>query len=219
MNLIINEDCQIPNLGEILSKYLPEIGTFVEVGAYDGITHSNTLPLIKAGWSGIYIEPILEYFIKCSKNLSEYKKAVILNKAVANFFGTSEMIKRGEWSTIDGSYNKLVNDHPSASEDLGKETVMVMPLDSILMDQKIENIDLLVIDVEGSEIEVLQGFSIDRYSPKMIIIELHEQSKFWQLHNDVYLNTQVINNFLIELCGYKKIFSDDINSIFIKENI
>ena len=36
---------------------------YLEVGAFDGITHSNTLVLNeKLGWDGILVEPIEEYF-------------------------------------------------------------------------------------------------------------------------------------------------------------
>ena len=64
------------------------------------------------------------------------------------------------------------------------------------------NFDVLVIDTEGTELDVLKGFSIDKWKPKMMIIELHE--------------IDVIEvNKLMEKHNYKKIHEDSINTIFV----
>ena len=49
--------CQIPNLADI---YLENFGYkrdgyFVEVGAYDGVSWSNTFGLAAIGWGGRYL--------------------------------------------------------------------------------------------------------------------------------------------------------------------
>ena len=45
-------------------------GFFVEVGAYDGVTFSNTLLLEKLGWRGLLIEGNLGKLEECRKNRS-----------------------------------------------------------------------------------------------------------------------------------------------------
>ena len=72
------------------------------------------------------------------------------------------------------------------------------------------NFDILVIDVEGGEYEVLKGFSINEWKPKMMIIELHEQYQ----NENIKINDKNINE-LMEKHNYKKIHSDSINSIFV----
>jgi FkbM family methyltransferase len=44
-------------------------------------------------------------------------------------------------------------------------------LNSILEEAGIESIDMLSIDVEGAELEVLHGFDIDRYKPRLVLFE------------------------------------------------
>lgn len=38
------------------------VGTFLDIGAYDGYHYSNTMALVERGWSGTMVEPGLEAF-------------------------------------------------------------------------------------------------------------------------------------------------------------
>lgn len=82
---------QIPNLDSIYQKYftrffgIPYQGFFVEVGAYDGESYSNTSGLADSGWNGLYIEPVFEYYNKClirHKNNS----VKVINCAIGSMF-------------------------------------------------------------------------------------------------------------------------------------
>ena len=56
--------------------------------------------------------------------------------------------------------------------------VSVDKLDNILKQEKIQtNFDIFVLDVEGFEENVLKGFSINKYKPKIVIIEIPDQFK------------------------------------------
>jgi len=73
-----------PALYEIdrkLEKYLPyENGFFVEAGANDGYTQSNTYYFEKMkGWSGVLVEPIPQLYRKCVK---ERSNSVVFNCAL-----------------------------------------------------------------------------------------------------------------------------------------
>ena len=50
-------------------------------------------------------------------------------------------------------------------------------MDEILKKTRIDNIkiDLLDIDVEGADLKVLEGFSIDKFKPELICIEIHDK--------------------------------------------
>ena len=80
------ESCQIKKLDEYFHDIFgsKSDGYFIEVGAYDGISFSNTIPLVKNNWNGIYIEPVNEYFYKLKNNLDMYNKLILLNCAVSN---------------------------------------------------------------------------------------------------------------------------------------
>ena len=74
-----------------------------------------------------------------------------------------------------------------------------------------KHFDLLVIDVEGAEIDVLLSFNIARWFPKMIIIEAHE------LHENPKLSrhAEMINDHM-ETYLYTKIYSDSFNNVYVR---
>jgi hypothetical protein len=53
----------------------------------------------------------------------------------------------------------------------------------------VDHIDILQIDVEGGELKVLQGLDIQKYKPKVILVE--------DIYNDIALHDYILSN------GYK----------------
>jgi FkbM family methyltransferase len=47
-------------------------------------------------------------------------------------------------------------------------------LDSILESLNVATVDFFSLDVEGYELEVLKGFSIEKYLPKVLLVEWHD---------------------------------------------
>ena len=60
-----------PYIAEFSKNYLPlfsnKIGTCIEVGAYDGISGSNSYYFEQKGWNCLCVEPNKEAFDKCQK--------------------------------------------------------------------------------------------------------------------------------------------------------
>ena len=54
-----------------------------------------------------------------------------------------------------------------------------MTLDEILDRSGLPAIDFLSIDVEGAELDVLKGFPIEKYNPKLVLVEddVHTREK------------------------------------------
>ncbi|MCS7139609.1 MAG: FkbM family methyltransferase, partial [Candidatus Nezhaarchaeota archaeon] len=66
-----------------------------------------------------------------------------------------------------------VSGHHSAKKDfgLGSITVKAMPLDDVVRDLRVKRVDLIKIDVEGAELEVLEGLvrTLKEHHPKVIV--------------------------------------------------
>ena len=72
-------------------KYLDKLfkgksnGTFVDIGAHDGLTFSNSYFFEKErNWKGVCLEPIPEIFAK----LNETRNCIKINGCVSNKVGT-----------------------------------------------------------------------------------------------------------------------------------
>jgi FkbM family methyltransferase len=206
--------CQIPNLHIIYKTYFGDkpIGSFVEVGAYDGITYSNTYGLAEMGWHGLYIEAIEEYYKNCYVIHSDHPNIDIVNACVGD--GSKvELYIGGEYSTFDKDFMLHVPQGWGAVFDfIGK--VKTVTLDALLTDYwNQDEIDLLVVDVEGSENAVLSGFTVAKWEPVMAIVECHEHH-----HNEwMRMQAESVNNYFAE-AGYNKVYSDDLNNIYVRKN-
>lgn len=207
------DTCQIKDLSLIYEKYFgKEKGTFVEVGAYDGYMFSNTWGLAVAGWTGLYIEPVLEFYNRCINNHIGHAVKV-LNCAAGSYKGGLQIHYAGTLTSASTDQIEFLKGIDWAKDFITDITYTVPSdtLDNLLKENNIPlKFETLVIDVEGHETEVLKGFSVDYWKPKMIIIEAQEH------HQDTELRHQAkfINSYFEE-ARYTKIYSDEINNIYL----
>lgn len=152
---------------KILNKFFPrQNGTCIEIGGFDGITGSTTYFFEKRGWKCLVVEPIPQLYNKILTN----RKCIVVNCAASNIaekrdFFIAEGVEM--LSSLTPDENRIINEKGS----LSKIVVQCMTLDSILEQHKIDKIDFMTIDVEGHELEVLNGFSLARFQPEILIIE------------------------------------------------
>lgn len=148
-------------------------GFFVDIGAHNGISLSNTKFLEDVGWDGICIEPHPNVF----KQLIENRKCQKVNCALwnedtkVNFLslsGYTEMLSGIQESYDSRHYNRIMNElrvHGGNSEMIEIEA---KKFESVV-DRK--QIDFLSIDTEGSELQILERINFNEYDIKVICIE------------------------------------------------
>jgi FkbM family methyltransferase len=212
-------DCQIKNLEQIYTDFFgyTSKGTFVEVGAYDGISFSNTSFLGDLGWSGVYIEPVNQFFEKC-KERHKNNNIIFYNNAVGS---EEKEIK----IFVNGAISTTANDQISTYENINwanktsfsTQVVKQLRLDTILKKANVKKkFDLLVVDVEGNENDVFKSFDLTEWMPRMMIVELVDNHPDFKTETIVNINCKILRNY-INNNGYVEIYSDEINTIFIKK--
>jgi FkbM family methyltransferase len=144
-------------------------GVFVDVGAYDGVTFSNSLAFERNyGWSGLCIEPNPLAFPK----LAAARTAPCLNVAISDDDGKSlpflQVTGYGKMlSGLVGSRtpeNQRRVDEHIAMHGGAQKTIDVLTrrLDQVLADRSITEIHYLSIDTEGNEASVLRTLDTKR---------------------------------------------------------
>lgn len=186
-------------LNEVDKKILGLIGTdpgfFVELGGYDGVTQSNSVLLEAAGWRGLLVEPIPSAFAKCVKSRPN---CLVVNAAcVPRGYSQSTisiqdvglMSVSSVASFNDSQLEEWISRGESNSKKLRQSLkVPAIPLNDILLSNGITSLDLLLLDVEGAEIQVLMGLDLSKYQPKYIVAE------------DAYTDTLIK---YLRCCGYE----------------
>ncbi|PKP29577.1 MAG: hypothetical protein CVU00_14935 [Bacteroidetes bacterium HGW-Bacteroidetes-17] len=188
-----------------------ENGFFIDIGAFDGIHLSNSYTFEEQGWKGICVEPVSKYFELCKKNRP---KSICINAACISSGELKEIELEVDDTGLFSSLHidktaKNVSGHFDSLKrtiSIKKEKVKAVTLNSVL--QNLNNdpneIDFISIDVEGAEIEVLKGFDLDKYIPRIIVIETNTLE-----------DKEHIKNYLSQF-GY--LFAREVraNSYFVK---
>ena len=147
-------------------------GVFVDVGAYDGFSGSNTLFFEKfMGWSGLCIEPDPAQFAK----IPTYRACDRVQACIADKEGTARFFSIADGLTMMGGLVDYFEpqDMKMISER-SKTRIVELPtyrLESVLTERKITEIDYLSIDTEGSELAILKSFDFARFKVKALSVE------------------------------------------------
>jgi len=137
-------------------KYFPTLrgGTFLEMGALDGVKYSNTKFFEDSmGWSGVLIEPIPSAFELLRINRPRSKS---YNLAVSKTEGFLEIYNHGAVSSLKENTTKEFFEGWHKNNNIEIIKVPSKRLDIVLHDSGIKRIDFWSLDVEGSEFEALQ---------------------------------------------------------------
>lgn len=145
-------------------------GYFVEVGANDPKTESQSWHLEQSGWTGILVEPLPHL----AARLREMRTARVYEVACSSPDRAGSRMTlhvAGAFSSFNPKLS-VTGVRPEAAIE-----VPVRTLDSLLDDAKAPKpIDLLSVDVEGHELDVLRGFDFARWKPRLILLEDHVTS-------------------------------------------
>ena len=149
------------------------IGTCIDIGAGVGTERSNTYYFEKNRWVCLCIEPNPNLY----RHMRMYRR-LALNLACSNYDKKSApfqvyVVNQDNQEAISSLVvdQRLVESHKGIIDKTYEIQVEVKKLDTILSKINIEKIDFISIDTEGTELDVLQGFDIARWKPKLLVIE------------------------------------------------
>lgn len=142
-------------------------GFFVELGAGDGVSLSNSYYFEKVlGWKGLLVEPNPDFY----HHLIANRNAFISNKLCGELEGIEVDF------LIAGEVSGILDENPGywLKQNLGNKRIkLTTTLLSKIMDEYNcpKYIDFLSLDVEGQELPILKTFPFDIYTFGVICVE------------------------------------------------
>ena len=152
-------------------------GVFIDIGANDGKTLSNTYYLEKElSWNGIAVEPSPKVFKRLEKN----RNCILLNACISDNTGNAEFLElSGHTEMLSGLVDKYDSRHIKRIDDeieefSGDKNYIQVPcykLEDVIKEEGLSKINYLNIDIEGGEFDVLKSIDFTNLDIDIIGIE------------------------------------------------
>jgi len=161
----------------ILDYFKNHKGGYLDLGANDGKTLSNTKALHDLGWNGVCVEPSNEAFEKIK---SSQPNAIGLNFAVSDtdgeieFYESGTHLKNGDTSLLSTLKKSELNRWEGSDNHFNKTKCNSVSVPTLLSKLKlffIGTYDFISIDIEGLDYDVLVQMNLKSLGCKMLCIE------------------------------------------------
>ena len=150
-------------------------GVVLECGAFDGITESSCRFFEESlGWQAINIEASPSIYAKLVQQRPQSRN---LNVALSNQQGQAEFVDvtyPGYELCTNGSLSHLQAHREwldNANCTYTKTVVPTCTFKDLVRDLALERLDLMVLDIEGHELQALQGFAGAHILPDVLCVE------------------------------------------------
>ena len=146
-------------------------GTFVDVGSYDYRRFSNTYYLDQTlGWTGVAVDAQEEF-------AADYAKYRPRTKFFSYFVSDrSEAVESLFVPTLNNLVASSNKDFAERDEFAGRERkVHTITLNDLLGRAGVTKVDFMSMDIELAEPKALAGFDINRFAPRLVVVEAHPE--------------------------------------------
>ena len=162
----------------ILDYFKDRTGTFMDLGANDGSTLSNTRALAERGWSGVCVDASPTAFAKLEALYAEHDHIETHHVAMAEKVGWLTLHESGTHlgkgdtallsSVIDAETTKW-----RPTTEYHEVTVPSIDFAELLRRSKYKTFDFISMDVEGMDLLVLQQMDLTALGCSMLVVEVN----------------------------------------------
>lgn len=218
----VSKSCQIDNLRQIYIDLglQSNVGTFVEIGGYDGESFSNTSFLADQNWRGIYVEPVPDF---CAQIRSRHwlNQVIVEPVAIGATTGRSTIHLMNALSTLNDDAKAAYQKMPWSKKTAAKSREIEIEVDTLAAvlsrNDIVHDFELMIIDVEGNEETIVDALLESNWRPKVLIVELQDRCSHFSEFTDMKDADQRTRNNILK-SGYKEYYADEVNSIFSLTN-
>lgn len=191
-------------------------GIFLEVGAVDGVTLSNTLFLERErNWTGLLIEPDTIFYKRLA---TVHRKAYNLNSCLSldNKIRIAKFKQAGLIGGVEAGYTNTMKERAKKENPKAALVeVVCIPIDLILTALEMYHIHFFSLDVEGAELHILRTIPFDKVRIDLFFIEY----QVWNGVTDVPATEKRLKefrDFFKNLGLYKEIHRTELDVVFAR---
>ena len=185
-------------------------GVFIELGALDGIRHSNTFLLEnKYNWSGLLIEPSPSLYKELKINRNTHTENFLVGDKKQENIDFLYIEDKTKCIGLQGVVENYNPKHVQRiNRELDNEPYKIIKLNMVTLQElcdkhNIRKVDYLSLDVEGSELKVLEGIDFAKLDIKLIGVEINYHDDKEKIYNILNKNgytyiIQVFDHFFIK---------------------
>ena len=186
----------------ITSYFKDRTGMFLDIGAADGVTFSNTRQLALNGWGGTSVEPNTDSFNALNGLYKDGYNVRCINAALADTDGEITFYEGVTCKLLSTTDTKHIEKWGKGGYEFKETRVKSITLDTILKKQPLFH--FISIDVEGTNLEILKLFPTDFCSAEMACIECFDQER------------EAVRKYM-EICGFKTYHETGENLILVRQ--
>lgn len=162
----------------VLEHHLPHRGgIFVEAGAHDGFTQSNTYFLERhRDWSGVLVEAIPSLAEKAHRRRPR-SRVVNCALVAGDHAGTTVTMAYNDLMSVVAPNDRRAFERAHTGERSYTVEVPARTLSAVLAEAGVSDVDVLCLDLEGLELDVLRGLDLDRHAPRLLLIEMLDHDR------------------------------------------
>ena len=154
-------------------------GVFADIGANHYQRDNNTYFLeTSLGWSGVAVEPQAKFGADYVTHRPRTRFVPLFVSDVSD--QTARLFVPAN-DLVASSSKMFVDREAGAAAERDSVDVKTTTLDDVLTRSGLTKLDFISIDVELHEPEVLRGFSIDKWRPRLVCIEAQREVRQFEL--------------------------------------
>lgn len=196
------EDLVLRRILERVLTNWPKNGTYLDVGSYHAIEDSVTYALYRQGWSGFAFDPSFD----AQKSFRKFRRR---DNFVRTLIGKTNEASVPLWipKKTRGDLSRSSTVYPDIVTNFREDSAQMRTLSDLCSHWGVTHADFMNLDVEGAEMDVLEGINFDSLTIDVIAIEIHgnelekglasEPSKFLTGKGYVAVASTVITYFFV----------------------
>ena len=169
----------------VVAELLPHRnGTFLDIGAFDGMSFSNSFYLEKhLGWTGVCVEPNPVQFGRLRECRSCHcEQAAVVARAMDEMEFT---VLAGEGAMLSGLCSVVSGEKASRIERMiaagrtqpEKVSVSCRTVLEVLRNASLTKVDFISLDIEGGELEIVNSLDFDQMGTSVIAVEANNRGR------------------------------------------